>query len=440
MTNKKRKTKKKRNKTKHKINLNMMHRTKHNTNYKKRTYKIVGGMFNGILSGNGLNVGKFSEAMTQGSKALGIHSSQQTQSHVGVSNGSTPSIFSFQTSKSDPKKDSKEGAGAGPIGDKMKNLTIPGGLAIPTLPGGMAIPGGKMPTLPGGMAIPGGKMPTLPGGLAIPGVKIPTLPGGMALPNLTTGVNGLTSKLTKGLMSDPKLGLKGMPQLKMSTGALSKGALAKGGLAKGILAEQSNGLLSTLKIFKAYPMGSLLIETIAKSYENVMLFKHIFKSKELRNNKYKRQMDELTPEQKKDFDIACCLIKKYYIKDIAKNYSYFRETDYITENCKVIKYIQSQIKLFNSTITKMPKHFSMVFNNNITKFADIQNNIGTKTLTEMQEEIEKAFTIENNNYSYIILFLLHDIINGKIITSPDCEYTHEEESCELEEGINAIIN
>jgi hypothetical protein len=426
------KYKKRKNKSKHKINLNMMHRTKNKnkTNYKKRTYKIVGGMFNGLLTGNGLNVGKFSDAMTQGSKALGIHQSQQSPSHAGVSNGSgSSSMFSFQTSRNDSKKDSKEGANAGPIDDKMKKL------AMPTLPGGLAIPGGTMPNLPAGLAIPGGTMPALPAGLAIPGVKMPALPGGLAMPNLTTGVNGLSSKLTKGLMTDPKLGLKGMPQLKMGSDAL-----AKGGLAKKILAEQSTGLLSTLKIFKAYPMGSFLIKTIAKSYENVMLFKHIFNSKELRNNKYKRQINELTPEQKKDFDIACCLIKKYYIKDIAKNYSYFRETDYITENCKVIKYIQSQIKLFNSTITKMPKHFSMVFNNNITKFADIQNNSGTKTLIEMQEEIEKAFTIEKNNYSYIILFLLHDIINGKIITAPNCEYTHEEESCELEEGINAIIN
>ena len=298
-----------------------------------------------------------------------------------------------------------------------------GGMAMPTLPGGMPTLPGGMPTLPGGMpSLPSG-IPSLPSGMpALPGVTMPNL-NNMPMPKLTTGVNGLTSTLTKSVL--PNTTLKSSPQL---TKALSKSGLA-----------DSSGMLSTLKIFKAYPMGSLLIKTVMKSYENVMLFQHILKSKKLRNNKYKKQITELTPEQKQDFDIACCLIKKFYIKDIAKNYSYFRETDYITENCKVVRYIKSQIKLFNSIATKYQKNFTEVFSNNITKFANIQNNIGTKTIDEMQQEIEDAFTIGKNNYSYIILFLLHDISNEKIIVGPNCEYTYKEEKCVLEETVNAMF-
>ena len=383
----KRRTKKRMNKTKHKK--------------RKLTYKIVGGMFNGILSGNGLNVGKFSNALTVGSKTLGIHSSQLRPQRVGTSPTGIfsfkPSNFQpkFQTSRNNIKKSSKESDNAGPqesnktnAGPQEGNKTNAG--PIPTLPGGLKMPDG-MPALPGGLKMPDG-MPTLP-----------------------SGVNGLTNTLTKGVLPDPTL------------------ALSKSGL------DDSSGLLSKLKILKAYPMGSLLIKTVIKSYENVMLFQHILKSKTLKKNKYKKQINILTPEQKKDFDIACCLIKKFYIKDIAKNYSYFRDTDYITENCKVVRYIKYQIKLFNSIATKYQKNFTEVFSNNITKFANIENNIGTKTIDKIQQEIEDAFTIGKNNYSYIILFLLHDIGNGKMVVGPNCEYTHKEEKCALEETVNAMF-
>jgi hypothetical protein len=307
-------------------------------------------------------------------------------------------------------------------GMTTSGLNMPGGMptlpsGMPTLPSGMPTLPTGMPTLPNGLKMPTG-MPTLPTGMP---TGMPTLPTEM--PKLTTGVNSLTSNLTKGVLPVPIL--KSSPQL---TNALSKSGLA-----------DSSGILSTLKIFKAYPMGSLLIKTVMKSYENVMLFQHILKSKKLRNNKYKKQITELTPEQKQDFDIACCLIKKFYIKDIATNYSYFRETDYITENCKVIRYIKSQIKLFNSIAIKYQKNFTEVFSNNINKFANIENNIGTKTIDEIQQEIEDAFTIGKNNYSYIILFLLHDIGNGKMVVGPNCEYTHKEEKCVLEETVNAMF-
>jgi hypothetical protein len=406
----KRRTKKRMNKTKHKK--------------RKLTYKIVGGMFNGILSGNGLNVGKFSNALTVGSKTLGIHSSQLRPQRVGTSPTGIfsfkPSNFQpkFQTSRNNIKKSSKESDNAGPqesnktnagpqegnktnAGPQEGNKTNAG--PIPTLPGGLKMPDG-MPALPGGLKMPDG-MPALPGGLKMPD-GMPALPG---------GVNGLTNTLTKGVLPDPTL------------------ALSKSGL------DDSSGLLSKLKILKAYPMGSLLIKTVIKSYENVMLFQHILKSKTLKKNKYKKQINILTPEQKKDFDIACCLIKKFYIKDIAKNYSYFRDTDYITENCKVVRYIKYQIKLFNSIATKYQKNFTEVFSNNITKFANIENNIGTKTIDKIQQEIEDAFTIGKNNYSYIILFLLHDIGNGKMVVGPNCEYTHKEEKCALEETVNAMF-
>ena len=310
------------------------------------------------------------------------------------------------------------------------------------MPAGLtgAMPAGLTGAMPAGLsgaltgAMPAGLTGALPPGLtgALPPGLSGALPAGLSgalPPGLTTGVNSLTGPLTKGLMSDPKAALKNIPQFKMASNTLSKSGLA----------DKGSGILSTLKIFKAYPMGTLLIKTIMKSYENVMLLKHIFKSNTLRHSKYKKQINELTTDQKKDFDIACCLIKRFYIQDIAKNYSYFRETDFITENCKVVKYIQTQVKLFNSVTTKYQKHFTEIFTNNITKFANISNNVGSKTLDEMQQEIEDAFTIGKNNYSYIILFLLHDIIKKKIILPANCDYTYKEEKCPLEESITAML-
>lgn len=115
------KYKKKKNKTKHKNKPIMIHkrRTKNINNYKKRTYKIGGGMYNGLISGNGLNVGNTSNDATAVSRALGWHYNQQTHSHAGVSNGSSPSMFSKMFSLQTSKHDIKPGAA-----DKKENNAI----------------------------------------------------------------------------------------------------------------------------------------------------------------------------------------------------------------------------------------------------------------------------------------------------------------------------
>jgi hypothetical protein len=168
-----------------------------------------------------------------------------------------------------------------------------------------------------------------------------------------------------------------------------------------------------LNKFQGFPLFSIIVKTFAGIYEDNTLLRHIYKSKYIQRNKYLNYIKKLDPLGLKNYNDACCLIYKYYYKNIALNYSYLRESNHISENCKDKKYIEAQLKLYNSTEKKNSEHFNKVFYNRdqFSKLEDIDN------VTKMKTAIEDAFIIPTNgikdplinNYSYLILYILHDI-------------------------------
>ena len=168
-----------------------------------------------------------------------------------------------------------------------------------------------------------------------------------------------------------------------------------------------------LKNFKGNPLLGFFIRTFARIYEDNTLLKQIHKSKYIQRNKYLRYINKLDELGKQNYHDACCLIYKYYYKHIAKNFSYLRESDYISENCKDKKYIEAQLKLYNSTERQNSDHFNKVFYKR-DQFSKLQD---TDDVKEMKKNIEDAFIIPKNgikdplkyNYSYLILYTLHDI-------------------------------
>jgi len=168
-----------------------------------------------------------------------------------------------------------------------------------------------------------------------------------------------------------------------------------------------------LKNFKGNPLFGFIIRTFARIYEDTTLLKQIHKSKYIQRNKYLRYINKLDELGKQNYHDACCLVYKYYYKNIAKNFSYLRESDYMSTNCKDKKYIEAQLKLYNSTERQNSDHFNKVFYKQ-DQFSKLQD---TDDVKEMKKNIEDAFIIPKNgikdplkyNYSYLILYILHDI-------------------------------
>jgi len=177
--------------------------------------------------------------------------------------------------------------------------------------------------------------------------------------------------------------------------------------------EQIKKYTEKLKYFKGNPLFGFIIKTFARIYEDTTLLKQIYKSKYIQRNKYLRYINKLDAVGKQNYNDACCLIYKYYYKKIAENFSYLRESDYISINCKDKAYIENQIKLYNSTERHNSDHFNKIFYKQ-DQFSKIQD---TGKMKEMKEKIEDAFIIPKNgiknplkyNYSYLILYILHDI-------------------------------
>ena len=215
---------------------------------------------------------------------------------------------------------------------------------------------------------------------------------------------------------------------------------------------------------KAYPMAGFIIKNFIKYKLNEKLFSKIYNAAgELTNNKYKDKIQALNSKEKnirENYQAACCLIYKYYYLKIAKYYSYLRNSDIIKFNCKDTKYMDIQNKLFNSIKDKDISDFDKIFfdihipNGDDGPFTKLLKG-PKKSVTEMKEAIEDCFKVNVksesgnivNNYSYIILDLLHDmhynLINptekptfGKEGT---CEQLNIEEECDAEDLAFDII-
>ena len=247
--------------------------------------------------------------------------------------------------------------------------------------------------------------------------------------SLTDAAKGNPTDAAKGnpmgTISNPMGAAKGNPM-----GAISNPMGAKGKLmgAKGNPMDAAKDKVDDIKIkvkekikeytaklnnFKGFPLFSIIVKIFAGIYEDNSLLKHIYKSKYIQRNKYLNYIEKLDPLGKQNYHDACCLIYKYYYKNIALNYSYLRESNHISENCKDKKYIQAQIKLYNSTEKKNSEHFNKVFYNR-DQFSKLED---TDKVTKMKKAIEDEFIIPTNgikdplinNYSYLILYILHDI-------------------------------
>jgi hypothetical protein len=82
--------------------------------------------------------------------------------------------------------------------------------------------------------------------------------------------------------------------------------------------------------------------------------------------------------------------------------------------CQIFYIINQQLLLYNSSKKKLPSHFNEVFNNN--NFSNLYNENLIKKEYDcnvMKSKIQALFKIGENDYSYIILYLLYDLLNQK---------------------------
>jgi hypothetical protein len=255
-----------------------------------------------------------------------------------------------------------------------------------------------------------------------------------ALTGPMTALAGPTTALA-GPMGDKMKALAGPMKGLANPMAAAQGKVDE---MKNKVQEKVKEYTAKLKKFNGVPLISFFVKTFAKIYGNKTLLKQIGNSRYLQHNKYDKIIDKLDPVGKQNYNDACCLIYKYYYTNIALNYSYIRESNVMSENCKDKKYIEEQLRLHSSTSKKKNEHFNEVFYNK-KQFSEMQD---TDNVAQMRQKIEEAFTMpknetdnpivpsnsvideeESTNYSYIILYILHDI--GRMI---DAEKLKEEEN------------
>jgi len=166
-----------------------------------------------------------------------------------------------------------------------------------------------------------------------------------------------------------------------------------------------------------------------KSINNYRLLKQLFFSVTLVKNKFQAQYDKLMnqpnhKEIEKEFKFACKLIRRFYYPDIGKQSEMLRVSKEIHRACLEMRHLETQVKLFTSVKEdkenphiKEDDDFINVFN--VGKFELLYNKLTTAYPNDKIEdrddiaihsEIEKQFTINGKNCSYIIPYIMHDIL------------------------------
>ena len=254
--------------------------------------------------------------------------------------------------------------------------------------------------------------------------------GGTSLLNATKLTSGLTSssianatKLTSGLTSSSIANATKLTSgLTSSSGELT--STLKGGLAKKI----------PVKLPKTpyMKMAEFILKLYTKSRLNLSLANKVFKSPVLRENKYKDQIKQLTSHYKENFICACKLIYLYYYDEYAHKFSFMIDNSQEIDNiCQIFYIINQQLLLYNSSKKKLPSHFNEVFNNN--NFSNLYNENLIKKEYDcnvMKSKIQALFKIGENDYSYIILYLLYDLLKQKKICDFSKELENILENCE----------
>ena len=172
---------------------------------------------------------------------------------------------------------------------------------------------------------------------------------------------------------------------------------------------------SMFSFFPAGKIAQIIAKTIKKLETNLKLVNTISKAVVIYSNRYKELCKTENFNQYKEvFNKLCYLIKKNYNRKVGRNYSYIRMSDNIVKICHDIFYMNKQIELYNSTPIKKISDLISVLNTNKSKIINLYDNLKGNDVLKNQKDIEDLFIYKEKentiNCSYIILFLIHDMI------------------------------
>lgn len=323
----------------------------------------------------------------------------------------------------------------------IKRKKIGGAAALPAIP--------KLPTLPTGAGVPA--VPALPAGVpAIPKDAAGAL-GGMSGGKGGAAAKGMADAKDKGMAAAKGAADKAMAMFK---GAAAKAGVPTGIPGKGGAAELEEALITAiLKSVKGKKSSSpyimlaqfiLNVRTQAKL--NYSLASKLIKSPRLRENKYKKQIIALKPDHMENFKCGCKLIYLYYYDEYATKYSFMIDNQQeIDDMCKLFYVINQQILIYSSTKTKLLSHFNEIFEND--NFSNLYNENVVKpetNCTVMRSKIHDLFKRDTNDYSYIILDLLFDLLNETSIyfinIMDDLKNNNQTKICDISEEMSHILS
>ena len=226
-------------------------------------------------------------------------------------------------------------------------------------------------------------------------------------------INALTSK---------------MGQLESLKSAIPKGLIPKGKMPKSI-----------------YVMiAEFILNQTTKTRLNFSLAKKLISSPSFHENKYAKQIQALNPTEKENFKCACKLIYLYYYDEYAQKYTFlFDNSQEIDNICTIMFIINQQLLLYNSSKKKSLLNFNDIFKNN-SAFRNLYNqsiNI-PNNCDDMKRKIQNLFKKDGNDYSYMILYILFDLLNQTslffINVMNELKNNNEQKKCKLSDEQNIL--
>jgi hypothetical protein len=190
-------------------------------------------------------------------------------------------------------------------------------------------------------------------------------------------------------------------------------------------------------------VAEFILKQFTKSRLNFSLASKVFKSPVLIDNKYKNQIKQLSQKDNDNFKCACKLIYLYYYDEYVQQVSFKIDNSQEIDNmCQLFYILDQQILLFNSSKKKAQTHFNEVFNND--NFINLYKQIKPDDdCNVMKIKIQSLFKIGENDYSYIILYLLHDLLNQKhvifINIMDELKKNNQTKRCNFSKEVTNII-
>lgn len=251
---------------------------------------------------------------------------------------------------------------------------------------------------------------------------------------------GIPSSLTSGMpnqLGNQLQNLEGVPinaltskmgQLESLKSAIPKGLIPKGKMPKSI-----------------YVMiAEFILNQTTKTRLNFSLAKKLISSPSFHENKYAKQIQALNPTEKENFKCACKLIYLYYYDEYAQKYTFlFDNSQEIDNICTIMFIINQQLLLYNSSKKKSLLNFNDIFKNN-SAFRNLYNqsiNI-PNNCDDMKRKIQNLFKKDGNDYSYMILYILFDLLNQTslffINVMNELKNNNEQKKCKLSDEQNIL--